>query len=279
MLATLLLALTAFAPGQNQDQEDAKVLEKINSYRKLAGLKPVAVDPAFSKGCLAHAQYLIKNAEHPSVKSLGTHSEDPKLPGYTEEGAKAAKSSVITPTKDLSAAVDWSMASLFHRLIVLDPRVTRIGFGFAKTGDSGIAVIHLPRSIFGTTTKPPTFPPVLYPGDQQKDVPLQLGFEFPNPVPESKDGKAGYPITVAFPPKVPITNVTASLKDGAGQEVALWLSTPEKPAGGQTVFQQNSISLIAQAPLKPGTAYTVNIQAKINNTEWKKTWSFTTGKE
>jgi hypothetical protein len=222
---------------------------------------------------------LIKNADHPSVKGLGTHSEDPNLPGYTEEGAKAAKSSVITPAKNLLAAVDWSMASLFHRLILLDPRVTKIGFGFAKTGDmGGIVIIHMPRSVFGTTTKPVTFPPVIYPGDQQKDVPVQFGFEFPNPIPESKDGKAGYPITVAFSPRIPITKVIASLKDNSGQDVSIWLSTPEKPAGGQTVFQQNSISLIAQAPLKPDTMYTVNLQAKVNNMDWKKTWSFTTSK-
>src|SRR5262249_10244923 len=142
-----------------------------------------------------------------------------------------------------------------------------------------IAIVHMPRSIFGTTTKPVTFPPVIYPGDQQKDVPLQFGFEFPNPIPESKDGKAGYPITVAFSPRIPITNVVATLKDGSGQEIPVWLSTPEKPAGGQTVFQQNSISLIAQAPLKAGTMYTVNIQAKVNNMDWKKSWTFTTGKE
>ena len=106
MLVILLLTLATFALEQNQDQENAKVLDKINSYRKLAGLKPVTVDPALCKGCFAHAQYLIKNADHPSVKGLGTHSEDPKLPGYTEEGAKAAKSSVITPAKDLLAGID-----------------------------------------------------------------------------------------------------------------------------------------------------------------------------
>jgi hypothetical protein len=42
-------------------QDDAaskKTLEKINDYRRLAGLQPVALDPALSKGCLNDGEAL-----------------------------------------------------------------------------------------------------------------------------------------------------------------------------------------------------------------------------
>ena len=41
---------------------------------------------------------------------------------------------------------------------------------------------------------------VIYPADGQKDVPLAYhAGERPDPIPESADKKAGYPVSVAFP--------------------------------------------------------------------------------
>ena len=85
MIVVLLLALAA----QAADADAAKVADRINVHRKAAGLEPVAVDPALSKGCAAHAAYLVTNVEHPSTQGLGLHSEDPKLPGYSKEGERA----------------------------------------------------------------------------------------------------------------------------------------------------------------------------------------------
>jgi hypothetical protein len=73
--------------------------------------------------------------------------------------------------------------------------------------------------------------------------------------------------------------VTATLQDGAKKELAVWLSTPDKPAGGHGQFQRVTICLIAQAPLKPNTTYTVNVKAMVNKKEWSESWSFTTAKK
>jgi hypothetical protein len=273
MFTPVLVVLAALA-AQQEDNPDTKALERINFYRKAAGLKPVTADPALSKGCLAHAQYLVKNADQPSAQGLGMHKEDPSLPGYTKEGAKAAASSVIYPTNDQVAAVDGWMATLFHRVPLLDPKLTKVGLGFAKGEKSG--GFFLVDTNSGRTGKDGP-KPVLYPAKDQEDVPLKFQYELPNPIPTKE--AAGYPVTATVPDNATVKDATASLKDDAGQEVEVWLSTPEKPAADQKQFQRNTVCLIAKAPLKPGVTYTVAIKAKVNQKAWSETWSFTTGKQ
>jgi hypothetical protein len=275
MLSSVLVVLATLAPQQNQEP-DKQALERINFYRKSAGLEPVALDPALSKACAAHANYLAKNAGNPATEGLGMHNEDPKLPGYSEEGAKAGKASVVFPVGNPVTAVDGWLASLFHRLPLLNPELTKIGVGFAKGGKWGGFIVVDTISI-----RSGKFPekPIVYPVDAQKDVPLKFAPEYPPPIPEKNENNAGYPITITFEDGTPVKDVTATLQDSAKKEVAVWLSTPDKPAGGHGQFQRVTICLIAMAPLKPNTTYTVNVKATVNKKEWSESWSFTTAKK
>ena len=90
-----MIALLFVALAQAADGDTAKVIDRINLHRKAAGLEGVILDPVLSKGCGAHAEYLVKNVDHPSTQGLGLHSEDAKLPGYSREGERAGKASVI----------------------------------------------------------------------------------------------------------------------------------------------------------------------------------------
>jgi len=274
MLYLMLVALAAVAVEQKQDPE-ALALERINFYRKTAGLEPVANDPDLGKGCSLHAQYLVKNSNHPSVEGLGMHKEDPKFPGYSKEGETAGAASVVFPTGDPVGAVDKWIASLFHRVPLLDPQLTKVGFGFAKGGKWGGYVVV--DSIHGRMFDKKFTEPVLFPADGQKNVPLTFAPEYPDPIPEHKEKPAGYPITVLLPGENNVKDVTATVKDPAGKEVPLYVSSPENPAAGQGQFQRNTICLIAKTPFKPSTTFTVNIKAMVDKKEWTKTWSFTTG--
>jgi hypothetical protein len=269
----VVVMLAGLGVEQKEDL-DSYLLERINFHRKTAGVAPVVLDPALTKGCLAHGQYLAKNADHPSIQTQGLHAEDPKLPGYSDLGLKAAKASVIFQTGNPRSVADRWMASLFHRLPLIDPTLSRVGIAYVEGGKfGGYAVVD---SLSGRTGK--WAGPVVYPADKQTDVPLEFQHENPDPIPESKDKKAGYPVTVGFPREVAVRNAQAVLKDAAGKEVPVWVSTPEKPAASQERFQRNSIALIAQAPLEPETKYSVTVSARVNNAPWAKTWTFTTGK-
>jgi uncharacterized protein YkwD len=256
--------------GAVKDHEAAAraVLEQVNDYRQAAGLGAVALDPALTKSCQAHADYLVRNAGDPSIQGLGAHDEDPKLPGCSVAGHRAGRASDIYFGPDPEAAVDFWMASLFHRVPLLAPELKRIGYGVAGTGTERVAVLNV-HGGHGSGR------PVLWPADGAKDVPLAYhAGERPDPIPESKTKKAGYPVSVAFPTGTTVTEAAARLSDPDGKEVSIWLSSPEKSVDAE--LQRNSVCLIAQESLKPKTSYTVTVSARVDGADWKKTWSFTT---
>jgi cysteine-rich secretory family protein len=265
MVVVLLLTLL-----QTAEADAAKVVDRINVHRKAAGLEPVAIDPVLSKGCAAHAAYLVTNVDHPSTQGLGLHSEDPKLPGYTKEGERAGKASVIFLGREGDQAVDGWMASFFHRIPLLQSRLRKIGYGVARGGPAKVTVVLDATNGMGPT-KDSTV--VLYPGEDQRDVPLAFVVEIPDPIPDTV-GAAGYPVTAIFAEGALVKDVKASLKDGAGNEIAISLSSPEKPAAAD--YQRNTVGLIPLKPLRPQTAYTATVSALVRGKSWTKTWTFTT---
>ncbi len=261
------LLLIILAP---QDYEK-KALERINTHRRLAGLDPVTLDSALSKGCSAHAAYLVRNEGHPSTDGLGAHDENPKLPGYSPEGKKAAGASDIG-YQDPVTSVDAWMSGLFHRVPILDPLLKKVGVGYAKGGKWGwVSVLDV---VSGRGPGKPR-DPVLYPAPKQKDVPLTLGNELPSPVPDDSDKRAGYPVTITFREEVMVKGVIATMQDETGKGLDVWLSTPEHPADSR--YQRNTICLIAKDPLRARTTYTITAQGNVAGKRWTKTWTFTTG--
>lgn len=269
ILGMLLALLQAGA-----DADVAAVVERVNVHRKAAGLDPVAADPALSKGCAAHAVYLVVNVNHPSTKGLGLHSEEPALPAYTKEGERAGRASVIYLGKEGTDAVEGWMGSLLHRIPLLQSRLKKIGYGSAKGGPAKSTVVLDTTNGMGVGKDAPY---VLYPADGQKDVPLSYVEEIPDPIPESPDKKAGYPVTVIFAEGALVKDVKASLKNADGKEIEVWLSSPERPAHRD--YQRNTVGLIAQEPLKSSTTYTVSVSARVTGKPWLKTWSFTTAEK
>lgn len=256
------------------ETESAAVVERINAHRKAAGLEVVVVDPALAKGCAAHAAYLVKNVDHPSTQGLGLHDEDAKLPGYSKEGERAGKAAVIYLGKEGTDAVEGWMASLLHRIPLMQSRLRKVGYGAAPGGPAKVTVVLDATNGLGPGRDAPV---VLYPADGQKDVPRRFEAEIPDPIPESPDKKAGFPVTAMFSEGALVKDVKASLKDGEGKEVAIWLSSPEKPAAAD--YQRNTVGLIAQEPLKPSTTYAVTIAARVTGKPWLRTWSFTTAEK
>jgi uncharacterized protein YkwD len=274
---------TADDDKTTQPSRHPSALAQLNAYRKIVGQEPVTLDRAISRGCSLHAEYVLKNADHPSVAGLGVHNEDPSLPGYTPEGARAGKASVIWrwSSRGLASAslgksapamaVDTWMHTFFHRLPLIDPDLKRIGFGLAHREEdhaAWVVVVMDVASARGHDT------PIFCPADGQKDVALAYQpRELPSPIPQSKDKKAGYPITVTFPARVTVRDVEADLADDRGQ-VPTWRSTPT--ANVSPGLQGNTVALIAQAPLKPDTTYTVTLRARLDGQAWSRTLRFTT---
>ena len=254
-----------------------KALAKINDYRRLAGLSAVVLDAELSDGCRKHASYIVLNYEHPSLKGLGAHNEDPNLPGFSPEGQRAGKAGNITMGEDDPVvAIDAWMATLFHRVPILDPRVQRIGFGCARGPRlSWVSVLN----ILSGKEKGDFKQPVAYPADGQADVPLCFpSREIPDPIPDNQGGKAGYPFTVTFPDGKVLRNASGCLVDDQGKVVPAWFSSPEQPANPMYAGHQGTtICLIPHDPLRPHAVYGVKLNGTLEGQAWNRAWTFTTG--
>src|SRR5262245_19797288 len=193
LVCMLMTPSCMLAQSIQEPSLEERALLQLNAYRRATGLEVVTIDPTLSKGCFAHADYLVKNNGHPSTEGLGAHDQDPQLPGFSEEGKKAAKASNISFGHPPIASIDSWMNSLFHRIPILDPNLKKVGFGYAQgTGRwRWITVMDVERG----RAKGRTEQIIAFPGEGQKNVPLVLQRgETPDPIPEDKDKLAGYPV-------------------------------------------------------------------------------------
>jgi len=210
---------SAAASGEASGMEPAW-LARLNYYRQLAGLSPVVEDPALTRGDVAHTQYLLRNLAG-TIRTVGlgaeAHSEDPKLPGYSDEGAAAARQSDVNtwyvPRGAYRAArgedpdewardpgtpqwsIDGWIAIAFHRLPMLDPNLKTAGFGqFCDPTGACAAALNVAagrQSKRGLYDKPVLFPP------DGSTVPFRsFGEEWPDPL-TSCPGYI-YPVGVAI---------------------------------------------------------------------------------
>jgi uncharacterized protein YkwD len=154
----------ASAPPAMPASAEPEWLRRLNYYRAMVKLPPIIEDPVLSKGDRAHTRYIVKNY-HEAISSRGLgaemHTEDPGNPDFTPEGLEAAKSSdmdvwsthgVSGDAGATSSAGGWGsptwsidgwMALPFHRMPILNPRLTSAGFGIYCEAGSCAAGLNL----------------------------------------------------------------------------------------------------------------------------------------
>jgi len=258
----------------------SKILGRLNEFRVSAGLQPVKEDRILSDACQLHAFYLEKN---PELEGLLTHTEDSKNPGYTELGKESAARSVNATSSHYKPAahyVDGLIATLYHRIALLNPRLSVVGIGIAPFPPKGRVVVIDCHTMDWQAKV--ALCPVVYPKDEAKSVPLSFSLghgEFPEPRPDPKR-TAGYPITITcYPPDWSPGEATAKLSTG-DQLVESWVFCRENEALSDHPLPE-TICILPRKPLKPNTTYKVEVTCKqygVSNTPpWSKTWTFTTG--
>jgi uncharacterized protein YkwD len=120
---------------ESKGRDARRLLAKVNKARTETGLPPVVLDADLSHGCDLHARYLVRNFGDPTTQGLGMHDEDAKKPGYSAEGQRAGKASVIASDGSAMDSVDSWLATLYHRVPLLHPSLKRIGVGTARSPD------------------------------------------------------------------------------------------------------------------------------------------------
>ena len=171
-------------------------LKRVNYYRAMVKLPPIVEDPAASSGDRAHTTYIVKNF-HDAIMSSGLgaemHTEDPASANFTPEGLEAAKSSDMDVwsmrgvSNDGWGSPEWSidgwMALPFHRMPILNPRLTTAGFGLYCESEACAAGLNLLK---GSQGKMPAGAesslPIEFPPDGGTVALRSFENEWPNPL-------------------------------------------------------------------------------------------------
>ena len=266
--------------GQSVRQlaEAARALETWNRHRARAGIPALRLDPARCVGPILHARYLVRHRYESVRIRLGTPHEEAEADAYyTPEGRAAARAcNLSTSTPDQS--VERCMATLYHRLVLLDPAERTAAIGWWREGGEQVCCVgpggdRDPAFAGSMVVRTPT--------PDEKDV--RLGFaesgERPEPVPSRSSSELGYPITVTFyggTPKISSASITLV----AGKEaVEGFLSTPEAPSNPEADvrFLDATCAFLPARPLRPRTTHEVRARATVDGRPWDAVWTFTTG--
>ncbi|HET8629003.1 MAG TPA: CAP domain-containing protein [Thermomicrobiales bacterium] len=279
LLAIFALTLPAAGvvparPAAAADDATAAALATINQARAALGIPPLARNAALDGSASAHANYYRLNYGDPSLSGMGLHYETPGKPGFTGADfaarAKAAgyNGSInenIGLSGSILVSVDWFMGTINHRLTLLDPRYTDIGFGVVNDGTAKIEVIDLGTIVWRDTITP-TWEP--WPPPDAQGIGTRFDGEAPNPFPGA-GYPLGYPVTLKYNGAGAVTFSGGQLAQN-GQAVAA-IGVP-----GAGFITQNTYLLAATTPLQPGATYTATVQGTANGQPFTRSWNFTT---
>ena len=250
-------------------------LARINEARAAIGVPPLKRHAALDAAATAHANYYKVNYGDPSLAGMGLHYEDPGKPGFTgasfsDRAKKAGYSGSINENIGLSgsllATVDWSLDTINHRLTLIDPRYTDVGFGVVNEGKIKIEVIDLGTIQWRSTIEPAWTP---WPPPDATNIGLRFDGEGNNPI-AGLSFPTGYPITLKY-------NSTGAVKyTGAKLTTPDGATVPIIAQVGTGFITRNTYMVLGRGPLLPGTTYMITIDGTLDGTAFTRTWSFTT---
>jgi hypothetical protein len=185
-------------------------LAPLNRYREMVGLPPVTADAQLSRGDSLHSHYLAVN-----YASLGrdlhlgadAHSEDVAKPGFSDEGAAAARASDVDWVWDPRGrpgpwwAIDNWMQAPFHRMPIINPYLRRVGYGTECREAVCFAALNTGTDVARAPAIPAPWPkPVIFPPDGSVIEVGEFSGEWPDPLTSCPGytSPAGLPITIEF---------------------------------------------------------------------------------
>lgn len=267
LLLLLFQPLLVLSQVGSSSRENIAALRILNKARKDAGLDTVTISASLSSDCYNHAKYLVFNRNDSATKGLSGHKEYFSLKGFSKEGEKAGRRSVIAFEKT-DRAINEFLASFYHRIPLLQPDLKEIGIAFYEENDYVVSLIDC---ISGTAGQK-SVGVVFYPGVNQCNIRLNMANELPNPA--GVPGPFGFPVTIYFTKAQIVKNVKIKLTDKYNRIIDCYISTPENPA---TFFTQwNTVCAIPKKPLASHSKYFVSLTCLVNNVEFKKIYSFVT---
>ncbi len=253
-------------------------LARINEARAAIGVPPLKRHAALDAAASAHANYYKVNYGDPSLAGMGLHYEEAGKPGFTGENfsaraKKAGYSGSINENIGLSgsllATVDWSLDTINHRLTLIDPRYTDVGFGVINEGKVKIEVIDLGTIVWRSTIEPAWEP---WPPPDATNIATRFDGEGNNAM-TGVSYPTGYPISLKYN-GAGVVNFTGAKLTAPGQPQPTVV--PIAAQAGTGFITRNTYLVAATAPLAAGTTYTISIDGTLDGKAFNRTWGFTT---
>src|SRR6266550_7537085 len=266
---TLALSSVVFAPPSPAAVATSNdMLYLTNQLRYAIGAPTLTADPRVVAAAQNHANYSSANGQ-------GGHFETAGLPYYTGYSARdrvAAMgwlttfvSEVATGGSDPLAGVRQLWDAPYHRLGLMHPSASTLGWGHSDIGGRGTTVGDLAYD-FGL--RPVDF--VRSPAHGQTNIPTSWsGNESPNPLPAGATRPVGYPIMVVYSGGQSVVMRGAEVVAPDGTRLPIYYAPQQ--------FEYDYQVIIPQRPLATNTTYHVRFDITVAGTWLTNEWNFSTG--
>ncbi|MFI5306009.1 MAG: CAP domain-containing protein [Polyangiales bacterium] len=268
------------APPAGAPDNTVKAWMAVNQTRVAAGAGCMNLVPELDKSAQAHCDYDAANASN-AMCIADAHGEVMSCTGFTgadvqsrEVAAGYPKALAYTEVatsfgnNPIAAVPSW-IDTVWHRIPLLDPWTTDMGYG----GAAGCDVIDIGRG----TSSTPTNAVVVYPYDGQTNVPPAFsGSEGPAPPPPPSGWPSAYPINI-YAQGLSVTEHVLT-KDGDSTPIDhLWLDAQSSQVSAGLKGYFKDTAFMYGAPFELSTKYHVKIVGTHTGGALNVEWTFTTG--
>lgn len=268
------------APPAGTSADAIAALNAVNKVRLKTGAGCMSQAPALSMSATSHCNYNATNASM-SMCQPGGHSEVMSCMGFTgadvQARVKAAGYSGLAGVTEVltqggtpeQAVMGW-VDTLWHRIPVLDPWTTDMGYGTA----TGCRVIDFGRGMTPAAKELVT----VYPYDGQTDFPTSFnGLESPQPPMPSTGWPSGSFISV-FAQNIQVTDHVLTLDSDPTPIEHIWIDKNSSTVmAGYRGYLSVVAFMYANKPLSPNTKYRAKVTGMHTGGTFNLEWTFTTG--
>ena len=270
------------APPETASIPEINALNMVNTLRAASGSGCVTLDLNIGKAAAAHCAYYALNKDTAPECTINPHYEVPGCPGFTgttptermraagfESGAGSG-GEVMAFHNDPTQAVQSWVDSVWHRIPILDPATTVLGYGSAEGCDS---------VAFGPNRRREALSLVAYPYAGQIGVTTAFDgrYEGPMPPPPATGWPSANPISL-YGQQLVVTEHQLFVDGDPTPLDHTWLdpTSPILPEDQQSLLR-NVVFMYANQPYLPDTTYRVRIAGTYAGGELLREWTFTTG--
>ncbi len=271
LLVCLTLALSSVvflppAPAAAATSDD--MLYLTNQMRYAIGAPTLTADARVVAAAQNHANYNSANGQSGHFETAGL----PYYTGYSARDRVAAMgwstpfvSEVATGGSDPLAGVRQLWDAPYHRLGLMHPSASTMGWGHSDIGGRGTTVGDIAYN-FGL--RPVDF--VRSPAHNQTNIPASWsGNESPSPLPAGASRPVGYPIMVVYSGGQSVVMRGAEIVAPGGVRLPIYY-VPQQ-------FEYDYQVIIPQRPLVANTTYHVRFDITVAGTWLTNEWDFSTG--